>query len=82
MEFIPGPAVTRVLCADCGESLSMVEKLSITDKIRNSHCPQLGQLVCCVSKEYVSPPCITVLDRVELLLYSVDITEGIPKQCA
>ncbi|SRR6266478_1609704 len=81
MEFIPAPAVHRILCADCGRSRFLADKT-----VHLSHAVQEIQLFQ-IPQTYAS---IVLGIRKFLLLFcqslltiqcpSVDITEGIPKQ--
>lgn len=55
MEFIPGPAIHRVLCADCGESLLLQRSDDPhTPAIRDTDRAQLGQSLCRLPAEQVS----------------------------
>jgi hypothetical protein len=54
MEFVPGPAVHRVLCADCGSFLSLFCYNTFDIEIRYTDYPKLCKLMCCLPPKYVS----------------------------
>lgn len=56
MEFVPAPAVHRVLCADCGASIILADKAVQPSHAhpRGSDCSQLSKPVHQLPQEYVS----------------------------
>jgi hypothetical protein len=80
MEFIPPTLVHRVLCADCGELLTIHFWMLASDRsVRNTNRTEFCKSMRTMSQEYVR-----VHPRYDWLfsnlwIDSVDVTEGIPK---
>lgn len=81
MEFVAGPAVHRVLCADCGMILSFARVIVSDFGVQvPPSCPILPIYVLHVFEIRTRRTFVCL--RIILIYCSVDITEGIPKQGA